>query len=100
MTAIGGVRQGEAHVLDPFALHWKIVQDELIHVRDQIGFPISIRHVFIEAQIVLAIMKAIAKVKRVTENEIVIVKNIDHARTGRTGKDTNRLGVRAVEVLI
>src|SRR5262245_37382885 len=74
MTTVGGVRQGIAHVLYPFALHRKIIEGKLIHVRNEIGFPISVRHMPVKLQKLLAVMKTVAEVKRVTKNKILIVK--------------------------
>ena len=47
-----------------------------------------------------AVAECIRRAPAMNQDEIVIVKNIDHAGTGRTGNDTDRLGAGAVEVLI
>src|SRR5262245_17950568 len=90
MTTVGGVRQGIAHVLYPFALHRKIIESKLIHVRNEIGFPISVRHMLIKSQKLLAVVKTVAKVKRVAKDKILSVKNIDHARASGSGEQTDR----------
>src|SRR5215813_12484215 len=99
MATIGGIRQGVTHVPYPFALHGKIIEYKLIHIGNEIGFPISIRHMLVKLHKLLTVMKTVAEVKRVTENKILIVKNIDHARASGSRKQTDAFVPRAVEVL-
>src|SRR4026208_2064832 len=75
MTTVGRVREREAHVSHAFALHGKIVERELIHVGNQIGFPIPVGDVFVEAQEIVALMKPGAKVEWIWADELPSVKN-------------------------
>src|SRR5215813_13286710 len=100
MATIGGIRQGVTHVPYPFALHGKIIEHELIHIGNEIGFPISIRHMLVKLQKLLTVMKTVAEVKRITKDKILIVKNIDHARASGSSKQTDGFVPGAVEVLI
>ena len=58
----------------------------MIYVVNEIGFPISIRHMLIKLQKLLALMKTVAKVKRVTKDKILVMNNIDHARASSSGE--------------
>src|SRR5262245_41822271 len=100
VTTVGRVRKREPHMLDPFALHREIVQNKLIDVRDEIGFPITVGYVFVPEEKLLAFMKPVAKIERITKDKVFIVKNIDHPRTGGPGEHPHRLVPGTVEVLV
>ncbi len=71
---------------------------ELIDVRHQIGFPIALCHVLVVAQKLVAFVEAIAKIKWIAKDEILVVKNIDHARASRAGKQADWFVARTVVV--
>src|SRR5258705_5067350 len=98
MTAVSRVGEREAHVLYAFAFHGKIVEGELIDVRHQISFPVTLCHAFIVAQKLVAFVETVAEIKWITKDEILVVKNIDHARASRTGKQAHRVVARSVVV--
>ena len=85
-------------MLNPFAFHGKIVERKLIDVRNQIGFPIALRHMFIETEELIAGVKTIPKIKRIAKDKILVVKNIDHARTGGADEQAHRLIPRTIEM--
>jgi hypothetical protein len=62
VTTVGGVRQGVTHVLTLLP-SWKNHRAQTDSRRDEIGFPISIRHMFVPKEN-SAFMKMVAKVKR------------------------------------
>src|SRR5262245_27325713 len=43
-------------------------------------------------------MKPVAKIERIAKDKIFVVKNIDHAWTGRAAEQANRFVARAVEM--
>ena len=99
VTAVGGVGERKAHMPDAFALHRELVERKLIDVRNEIRFPVAIRHVLIETKKFVTRVKPIAKLERIPENKILIVKDVDHARARGSGKETHRLA-RTIEVLV
>ena len=98
VATVGGIGKSKAHVLDAFAFHGKIVERKLIDVRNQIGFPIAVRHMLVVTQELIAGVETIPKIKRIAKDKILVVKNIDHARTGRADEQAHRLIPRTVEM--
>src|SRR5437867_1128298 len=99
VTTVGRAREAEAHNLDAFALHRVIVEGEFIHIRHQITLPRADRQLLVLIEKLAVGTKAIAKLKWIAENKIVVVKQIDHVRRIGAGEKTHRLG-GSIEMLV
>src|SRR5205814_1662901 len=73
VTAVSRVGKRKAHMLHAFPFHRKIVERELIDVRYQIGFPVALGHMFVVAQKIFALVKAVAKVEWIAKDKVLVV---------------------------
>src|SRR4030095_727204 len=90
MAAIGGVRERKAHVPYSFSLHRKIVEGKLIDVWHQVGFPIAVGYMLVVTQKLFSFVKPITKIEGVAKDEVLVVKDIDHARASRAREQPDR----------
>src|SRR5687768_12298725 len=99
VTTIGRAREAEAHDLHALALHRIIVQRKRIDVGNQIAFPGTNCELFVLVEELAIGTKTVTKLKGITKNEILVVKQIDHVRRIGAGEKAHRL-VGRVEVLV
>ena len=99
VTPVGSAGEAEAHDLHPLAFHRIVIENESIDVRHQITFPRAHRQAFIFLKEFPLWTETVAELKGIAEDELIIVKKVDHMWRVGTRKKAHRL-VRDIEMLI
>jgi hypothetical protein len=99
VAAVGRPGKPEPHNLHPVALHWIVVERKHVHVGHEVAFPRTYGEPLVFLKELALRPEAIAKLERISQNEIFVVKKVDYVRSIRSGKKPQRL-VRDIEVLV
>src|SRR2546429_57473 len=99
VTPVGGAGETEAHDFHPLAFHRIVIENESIDVRHQITFPRAHRQAFIFLKEFPLWTETVAELKGIAEDELIIVKKVDHMWRVGARKKAHKL-VRDIEMLV
>ena len=100
VAAVGRPGDAEAHDAHALSLHRIVVERKRVDVGHQVGLPAAHREPLVMAKKVRVVVEPVAKLKRIAEDELFVVKEIEQMRQVGPRQKTHRLVLGDVEVLV